>query len=106
MISGDLDVPLGQPLRPFKLLVGLVGGVARHIPRVLEEQICLTLGAAEVYRWVSCLLIQEFESDFFQLCLGRRCLLILERDVAEERCVMVSICLKASRIEHRVIIPT
>lgn len=107
VIGGYLDVALGLPLGAVKL-VCLVG-VARHIPRVVKEQTCLTLGAIEVHRWVPCLLhllVQELNT-FLWLCLLRRYLLILERDVAEERCIMVAICLKASRIEHRlIIIPT
>jgi len=107
VISGDLDVALGLPLGAVKLLC--LVSVARHIPRVVEEQTCLTLGAIEVHGWVPCLLhllVQEL-NNFLRLCLSRRCLLILERDVAEERGVMVTICLKASRIQHRlIIIPT
>ena len=104
MISGDLDVPLGQPLGAIKLL-GLVG-VARHVSRVVKKQTCLILGPAEVHRWVPCLLVLDLNT-FLRLCLLRRWLLILQRDVAEERCVMVTICLNATRIKQRmIIIPT
>jgi hypothetical protein len=57
VISGDLNVALGLPLGAVKLL-SLVG-VARHIPRVVKEQTCLTLGAIEVHRWVPCLLLVQ-----------------------------------------------
>jgi hypothetical protein len=50
VIRGHLDVPLGVPLGAVKLL-GLVGcGVAwQVVSRVVKEQACLMLGAAEVH---------------------------------------------------------
>jgi len=105
VIRGHLDVPLGLPLGAVKMLGLVGGGVAwQVVSRVVEEQACLMLGAAQVQRGVTVLL--GFDT-FFRLCLGRGGLLVLERDVAEERCVMVTICLKATRIKQRmIIIPT
>jgi hypothetical protein len=50
VIRGHLDVPLGLTLGAVKLLSLVGGGVAWHVvSRVVKEQACLMLGAAEVH---------------------------------------------------------